>query len=54
MKFSNKFVVVVVAVEMKDDVHIHTSYVAAVAVERDTTYIYIIFSFPKIRSVEFN
>jgi hypothetical protein len=39
MKFSNKFVVV--AVETKDDVHTHTSYVAAVAVEKDTTYVYI-------------
>jgi hypothetical protein len=35
MKFSNKFGVVVV--ELWDDVHIHTSYVAAVAVEKDTT-----------------
>jgi hypothetical protein len=32
---------------MKHDAHIHTSYVAAAAVERDTTYIciYIIVNF---------
>jgi ribosome-binding factor A len=38
MQFSNKFVVVV---EMNDDEYIHSSYVAAVAVEKDTTSIYI-------------
>lgn len=36
MKFLNKFVVVVVAGEMDDDAHIHSSYVAAG--EQDTTW----------------
>jgi hypothetical protein len=40
MKFSNKLVVVVV-VAMTDDGYNHTSYIAAVVLEKDTTYIYI-------------
>jgi hypothetical protein len=54
MKFSNRFVVVVVAAVMKDDGYIHASVVAVcnVVVEVDTTSMCMLFPKFQINCVE--